>query len=184
MQEIEVELKNLKVLQVAPERLIPANYNPRRMTEKQVEELKASMVKFGLVEPLVANANPERQHHLIGGHQRLAIAKLLGWTSVPVVYVSLDEAQERELNLRLNKNLGEWDWDALAGFDISSLIDVGFDEEDLKKRFGLDDEKQDTTPQMGGMEYRVVISCRDESHQREVLAKLESEGLQCVALIV
>jgi len=59
------------------------------------------------------------------------------------------EAQERELNLRLNKNLGEWDFDALANFDENLLKDVGFDPKELDFIFQLDaDEKADAVPEV------------------------------------
>jgi DNA modification methylase len=57
---------------------------------------------------------------------------------VPVVYVSLDEGQERELNLRLNKNTGEFDFDLLANFDADLLADIGWDGEELDAIFGVD----------------------------------------------
>jgi len=46
--------------------------------------------------------------------------------------VALPLAEERELNIRLNRNSGEWDWDLLANnFDKDELISWGFDEEEL-----------------------------------------------------
>lgn len=60
------------------------------------------------------------------------MAKDIGYTEVPVYYVNLSEEQEKKLNLRLNKNVGEWDFDALANyFDSGMLFDVGFTEREL-----------------------------------------------------
>lgn len=108
-----------------------SQYNPRQMTEKQAADLEASIRKFGLVDPLIVNRHPERMNVVIGGHQRLKVAKVCGINTVPVVYVELDERQERELNLRLNKNTGEWDLDALASFDPELLKMVGWTDEEL-----------------------------------------------------
>ena len=48
--------------------------------------------------------------------------------TVPCVEVNLSLDAERELNVRLNQNSGEWDWDKLANeFDMTELIDWGFD---------------------------------------------------------
>jgi DNA modification methylase len=76
---------------------------------------------------------------IVGGHMRVRAAQALGYKQVPCVYVSLEEPQERELNLRLNRNLGEWDWDLLAEFDVPVLRDVGFTDEELVKHFDIDD---------------------------------------------
>lgn len=43
--------------------------------------------------------------------------------------------REKELNLRLNKNLGEWDTDLLKEFDEAILSDTGFTSEELDEIF-------------------------------------------------
>lgn len=129
--------QSLNVVQVPVSDLRASEYNPRKMTEKEADDLAESIRSFGLVEPLVVNAYPGRENVLVGGHQRLNIAVRLGYTVVPCVYVSLDETRERELNLRLNKNTGGWDWDALANLDPKELLFVGFSEDDLRIHFQL-----------------------------------------------
>jgi len=43
---------------------------------------------------------------------------------VPCVEVDLTPEKEKELNVRLNKNTGQWDWDALANhFDVGELLE-------------------------------------------------------------
>jgi len=66
------------------------------------------------------------------------------------VYVNVpDEKKEKELNLRLNKNLGEWDMDLLANLDEDLLKDVGFTSEELDKIFQLDVEPDaDNVPEV------------------------------------
>lgn len=177
-------MKQLQIVYVPIEDLNAAEYNPRRLTETQTEQLRASIRKFGFIDPCIVNDHPDRKNVVVGGHQRLNVARLEGLMLAPVVYVTLPEEQERELNLRLNKNTGEWDWDKLAEFDPNMLLDVGFSKDDLSSHFHLDDDEPSTDPQIDGMQYKVVVTCRDESHQREVLAKLEKEGLSCAALIV
>lgn len=112
--------------------LIHADYNPRTLTEKQAEDLKESIVKFGFVDPIIVNENIDRKNIIVGGHQRVNVALGMGIKKVPVFYVDLDINAERELNVRLNKNTGEWDWDALANmFEIEELVDWGFAEAEL-----------------------------------------------------
>ena len=113
------------------ERLIadlnPAEYNPRQLTDKQYKQLKKSLKTFGCVEPVVINSNPMRRDVIIGGHQRCKVWADLGNKTIPTVEVELDEAGEMELNVRLNKNTGEFDFDMLANyFDMDALKDWGF----------------------------------------------------------
>lgn len=115
--------------------LNPAPYNPRQLTKKQAEDLTKSLNKFSLAEPIVVNLN----NTIVGGHQRINILKSQGLEEVDVRVphreLTLDE--EQELNLRLNRNLGEWDFDALANFDIDFLKDVGFEGVELDKIFDI-----------------------------------------------
>ena len=120
-----------------------ASYNPRRWTDEQINQLKDSLRNFDFVEPLVVNSAENRKQIVIGGHFRLAIAKKLGYREVPVVFVNIsDENKEKELNLRLNKNVGEFDFSLLAEFDESFLSDVGFSSEELDEIFNIDLEPE------------------------------------------
>ena len=51
-------------------KLISAEYNPRELTAKQHQDLKDSITRFGLVDPLIVNTNKKRKNILVGGHQR------------------------------------------------------------------------------------------------------------------
>jgi DNA modification methylase len=122
--------------------LRPADYNPRKHDQEAADQLKESMKKFDLVDPIIVNGAEERKNIVIGGHFRLEMATELGYTEVPVVYVNIPEIEkEKELNLRLNKNTGEWDLKLLAEFDDSFLSEIGFDSEDLDDIFN--DEKSE-----------------------------------------
>lgn len=137
-------LKNtLKIEHITISSLKEADYNPRKMTEKQESDLTESIKRFGLIDPLLVNNYKDRENIVIGGHQRLKIAKKLKFTEVPVVYVSLPPDKEKELNLRLNKNLGEWDYDLLKEFDTDLLLDIGFDEVDLSNIWDENLETED-----------------------------------------
>lgn len=126
-----MQRNNIKIEQVSTSLLKEAEYNPRKLTPKQEEDLTASIKKFGLADPLIVNGYKSRKNVIIGGHQRFKIAKKLGYKEVPVVYINLNPSQEKEFNLRLNRNTGEWDWELLKEFDTDLLLDVGFNDEDL-----------------------------------------------------
>lgn len=124
--------QTITTIQVRITALKPATYNPRKWSDHSTEQLTESIKRFGLVDPIIANGAEKRKNIVIGGHFRLKIAKDLGFTEVPVVYVDIpDEAREKELNLRLNRNTGEWDMELLKQFDIDLLLDAGFDDSDL-----------------------------------------------------
>ena len=113
--------------------LIMAEYNPRQLTKDQYAQLRDSLTRFGLVDPLIVNKHKDRKNILVGGHQRLKIAKEMGMNDIPCVEVELPYDQEKELNIRLNKNVGEWDYDALANyFDVGELTEWGFSDDDLQ----------------------------------------------------
>ena len=134
----------LKITDVAISQLKPAPYNPRKWSEKVLSDIRKSIERFGLVDPLVVNSAPKRKNIVIGGHLRLKVAKELGYKKIPVVFISVPDIQkERELNLRLNKNLGEFSYDLLSEFDEDLLKDVGFESEELDKIFDLDIEEDD-----------------------------------------
>ncbi len=136
MAEQQLTIQNIKISE-----LKPAPYNPRRWDKSAIEQLTKSMKRFGLVDPLVVNGSKERLNVVIGGHFRLKVAKDMGMKEVPIVYVHIpDIEREQELNLRLNKAQGAWDWDLLAEFDEILLTDVGFTSEDLDIIFNIDND--------------------------------------------
>jgi DNA modification methylase len=119
--------------------LRPAEYNPRKASEKECRDLKASIQQYGLVDPIIVNSAAERQGIVIGGHFRLRMAVELGFTKVPVVYLNIpDLKREQELNLRLNKNSGQWDYDLLANFDEELLAGAGFSSDEMQRIFDVD----------------------------------------------
>jgi hypothetical protein len=105
--------------------LTPAPYNPRESTEKQESQLKQSLKKFGVVEPIIYN---KQTGYIVGGHFRVRELQKLGYTEIECVIVDLSEEDEKELNIRLNANTGQWDWDALANdWDPGDLNQWGLD---------------------------------------------------------
>lgn len=112
--------------------LIASEYNPRKHSKEQSAQLKASIERFGFVDPIICNNASGRENVVIGGHFRLEVAKELGMTEVPVVYVNIPDLEmEKELNLRLHKNTGEFDIEKLKSFDIDLLLDLNFDQKEL-----------------------------------------------------
>ncbi|EKD57448.1 MAG: ParB protein, partial [uncultured bacterium] len=134
MENIKVEYVDIRSLKKPP-------YNPRKSVEADEVQLMESIKKFGTVDPLIVNNAPERMGIVIGGNFRLSVLKKLGYKEVPVVFVNIpDIKQEQELNLRLNRNTGSWDWKILSEyFNEDFLAGVGFTSEEFDKYFPSDD---------------------------------------------
>src|SRR5665213_1514478 len=127
-----MENKNISIVQVPITNLRPATYNPRKASKESLAHLKESISRFQLVDPIIVNSAPKRKDIVIGGHQRLRAAKSLGYKTVPVVYVNIPSLKkEQELNLRLNRNTGEWDFEKLKFFEADFLTEIGFSDADL-----------------------------------------------------
>ena len=123
---MKVENRDIKSIKLS-------KYNPRKISKNAHASLVASIKRFGFVDPVIVN---DRTGVLVGGHQRINAAKDLGLVQIPVVSVDLDEAEEKALNVALNKISGEWDLDLLRGVleDVQSagleLSLTGFSDEE------------------------------------------------------
>lgn len=121
--------------------------NPRTITSRQLESLRAGIKEYGLLLPVVIN---KRTNRLVGGHQKAKAAQLEGITEIEVNCVDIDEKQETKLMLALNKIDGKWDYQllegalaelsksdaiALSGFNESDLIEIMADYEDDAETF-------------------------------------------------
>jgi len=110
--------------------LIENKDNPRRLSKKRAEELKASLAKFGVCQPIVMQPDGT----IVGGHQRIKLLRALGHDQVDVAIPSrtLSEGEFSELTIGLNKISGDFDMDMLANrWEPDILIAGGFTEEEL-----------------------------------------------------
>lgn len=111
--------------------VFPNPDNPRIFREKEMKELRESMEKFGVAEPIVAN--PDGM--LIGGHARLEILRQDGVETVDVYFPdkALNKKQADELMVRLNKNVaGVFDEQKLnLLFSPEELFAIGFERYEL-----------------------------------------------------
>jgi hypothetical protein len=117
--------------------LVPWEGNPRQLSEKEASDLTASLSRLNLIDIPAIDVDGT----LVGGHQRAKILLNLGraeeMIDVRVPNRKLSEAEYVEANIRLNKNLGSWDFGGLANLDEKNLLEFGFSDEELKVGFGL-----------------------------------------------
>ena len=67
--------KQMQVEYVKIQELHPADYNPRRMSVEDRRHIQESLSKYGFAEPVVVNRHPDRMNIIVGGHQRVTVAK-------------------------------------------------------------------------------------------------------------
>lgn len=137
-------MEDITIRYVKASELKPAGYNPRKWDDDSKAKLKESIERFGLVDPIIVNSAENRKGTVIGGHFRLEVAKELGIQDIPVVFVNISDIErEKELNLRLNRNQGEFNYDLLAEFDQDFLANVGFTSEELDDIFEVDETPEE-----------------------------------------
>ncbi len=149
-----------------------ADYNPRVMPEEELGKLKRSITEFGFIEPVVVNSNPQRLNVIIGGHQRVEAARQLGMTEVPVVFLSLDVAKEKILNIALNRIHGSWDEVKLAtlftelGLDGSvDILLAGFDTAEIDKILDKVNSKSEFDPEKEAAAIKDPVSKAGEVYE-------------------
>ena len=105
MNELQVRLYPI-------DQLVPFQKNARTHSEEQIAQIAASIQEFGWTNPILVGPD----YVVIAGHARLAAAKKLRLTEVPVIVLGhLTEAQRRALVIADNQlalNAG-WDEDLL-----------------------------------------------------------------------
>lgn len=105
-----------------------ADYNPRIMDREAKKRLKKNLQENGLVSAITWN---KRTGNIVGGHQRIeqldALEKNQDY-SLDVCVVDVDERQEAKLNVLLNNQSqqGEYDLEALAM--LTEEFDLNFEE--------------------------------------------------------
>ena len=135
----------MEIVKVDINELISPEYNPRQITDDEMEKLKNSIKEFGYIAPIIVN---KHNNHIIGGNQRYEALKSLGYTNVDVIFVDEpDLNREKALNIALNKISGEWDNEKLTQIFKDMKVE-GFDLElsgfgDFELDFYLDNEDED-----------------------------------------
>jgi site-specific DNA-methyltransferase (adenine-specific) len=115
----------MQVEQRKIEALIPYVNNSRTHSDEQVAQIAASVREFGWTNPILVDG----QSGIIAGHGRLAAARKLGLTEVPVIVLDhLSEAQKKALVIADNKLASNAGWDdEMLRLELGDLQEMGFD---------------------------------------------------------
>lgn len=141
----------MNLQRIAVDKLKPAQYNPRKDLkpgDAQYEKIKRSLREFGYVDPIIWN---EVTGNIVGGHQRYKVLTAEGATEIDCVVVHIENAaDEKALNIALNKATGDWEPVALAellsdlqagGYDLGA---TGFDAAEIDDLFSKVHDKDVT----------------------------------------
>ncbi len=137
--------------------------NPRYMTEKQRNDLEASMDKFGLVEIPAINLDGT----VIAGNQRLEyLVKLFDADyeiDVRIPNRQLTQEEAEEYNIRSNKNTGSWDWPVLEDkYQKTKLVEWGFEPYEIEAPIDAPE------PGILNTEENFIIKCDDAVQMNEL----------------
>ena len=184
---------------------MPADYNPRKISDEALLGLKNSINDFGSVQPIIANT---KTGNVIGGHQRLQAMLALGVETDTVAWGEFSEDEEKALNITLNNHqiAGEFDNEKLSilldelretmpeAFELYRLSELGVDLGILNEIVGggtagsdpddIPDISEDVTPlsktgdlYVLGRHILVCGDCTDESVVSKVMGQQEADLL-------
>lgn len=120
-------------------KLVPSPTNPRKsFPEDKLQEMANSIIKVGLLSPILVRTAREGKHEIVAGETRWRAAKIAGLSEVQVTVRELTDYEAMEVqileNLHRNdlspleeahgfKNLLEKSQEGIAGYTIDELAD-------------------------------------------------------------
>lgn len=91
----ENTIKRLKISQVDPKSDQPRKY----FDAKALEELAASIVENGLLQPILVREYGEGRYQIIAGERRFRASKLAGITEIPAIVLERDDKKAAQIAL-------------------------------------------------------------------------------------
>lgn len=172
----------------------PLQVNPNKHTPRGMKLLEDAIRRDGYVAPMTAAADGT----IIDGNARLeTVATAMPSDPIviehdgrrPIIAIrtdipDADDPRAKRIAIAANRIAEvdlEWDkdvfQDCLAEIDMSGL----FSEKELAELVGADDGGRGLEPDIPE-QWLIVVTCKDEAHQRELLDRFLAEGLRCRAV--
>lgn len=156
--------------------LIPQKVNPRKITDKQMSDLKKSLQKYNLVEIPAIDTDGK----ILAGHQRVLGLQLLG-RGEEIIDVrqpnrKLTEKEAKQYLIASNKLGGDWDYDLLKSFDLKTLQFAGFEDFEISKFW---DKDIDVIDDNFDFEKEIKIAERNVEVKRGDIYQLGKHRLTC-----
>ena len=178
------------------DRPIPYEKNARKWSAEAIQKIATSIKEFGWRQPIVCDVKDV----IVIGHLRLAAARYLGYKQVPVhVARDLTELQIKALRLADNRTHEEAEWDhQLLGAELIDLkiaaIDLdltGFEAHEIASSvFGGNKKRKKVGAGGNGWPigasdgtFQIIVTCKDETDQGQLLERLAHDGYECRSLI-
>jgi hypothetical protein len=170
--------------------LIPHEQNWRNHPDLQKDALKALYSEVGFARSLLAFELPDGKLKLIDGHLRRELDPDM---FVDVEVLDVDEAEARKLLLSMDSvaGLAEADQETVAQLqqitqaDSPVLTDLwrSLAEGEAATQAALEEAAKDSDNPEPSEQFLLVLKCRDEQHQVELLQEFQNRGIHCRALV-
>ena len=192
-----------KVQEIAISEIQANRYQPRQeFDESALEDLKESVQRIGVIQPILVRRLPGTGYELIAGERRLRASKLAGLKSVPAMIREYNDAEISEI--ALIENIQREDLNAIeeARAYARLMKDFGLTQDIMAKKIGrsrshianflrllkLEDQVQEYvangTLSMG--QAKPLLALENQVLQREAAEYIQSEELsarQCESLV-
>lgn len=178
--------------------LLPDAENRRKHNPRNIGMIVDALHQVGAARSIVIDegnvvlaGNGVAEAAAEAGITKIRVVDVAGDELVAVRRKGLSDEQKRALAIYDNRTgeLAEWNAEQLqADMDAGLSLQPWFSEKEAAVLFGVEAAKAavgeaDGSQQLGGLEYRIVVDCRDEGQQADLLRRFEEEGLSCRALI-
>ena len=181
---------SLQHLVVPIHTLHPDPRNARRHDARNLAAIKASLRKFGQRLPIVV----QREGMIVrAGNGRLQCAKDLGWTEIAAVIVDETDVDAVAFAIADNRTAELATWDPAqirallqdyAAKDAQLRDELVELQDEIAPKSDPLFEREESPPVALRPEFSVLVKCRDEAQQRELLSDFDREGHWVRALVV
>lgn len=164
--------------------LVPHEMNWRTHPNKQRQALKALYREVGFARSLLAYELSDGRLKLIDGHLRRDLDPNME-VEVEILDVTEEEARQLLLSIDSLAGLAETDAAVVAQLQEITRADSPVLKELWESLARNEAAVQETLPtaEVPTEQFLVLVECRDERHQVELLERFQAEGLSCRALL-
>ena len=176
-------LKNLKIVEVEPNREQPR----KTFDQESLEELAESIKAYGIIQPIVVTEK-EGYYSIVAGESRWRAAKIAGLEEVPAIIRDYDERRNKEISLIENvqrEDLNPYE----KALGIKSLMeDYSLTQEEVGKIIGKSRSAVANYVRILNLEPRVLEMAKEgkigESHCKALMAIDDPEDQYNTALTI
>jgi len=131
-----MEEEKKQIIYIPIEDILPNRFQPRlTFNEKELNELANSIIKYGVIQPIVVRSIGEK-YEIIAGERRYKASEIAGLKKIPAILMETNDNTSAEIALLENlqrKNLTPIE-EAKA---YKKLLDRGFTQDDIATKLGV-----------------------------------------------